>query len=187
MSNEAPGSATQGIEELTVAQCWGLLQGEDLGRLAVDNIDGAPDLFPVNYLVGEEKLYLRSAPGRKLRSIARNPHVAFEVDGQIAGIRWSVVVRGTAERMNVDADIEASGIHELVSASPTSKDNFIRITPSSVSGRRFRVPPRPRRADSASPPSSVENEPGQEHPRSGGTPRSGKPHPIPTVTPRPAD
>ncbi|KAA9111411.1 pyridoxamine 5'-phosphate oxidase family protein [Microbacterium rhizomatis] len=179
-----PSAAESGVEELTVDQCWQMLQSEDLGRVAIDNIDGTPDLFPVNYLVRDEKLYFRSAPGRKLRSIAQNPEVAFEVDGRVAGIRWSVVVRGTAERMNVDAEITEAGVLDLVSASPTRKFNFIRLTPGSVSGRRFRVPPRPRGSSAEAGAIASVSETGHRGVEPTGS-RSTKPLPIPHISPRP--
>jgi hypothetical protein len=65
--------------------------------------------------------------------------VAFEVDAIADGIAWSVVIRGTAVRLDTDDEIVASGVHDLVSANPTAKYNYIRIDPREVMGRRFRV------------------------------------------------
>jgi len=50
---------------------------------------------------------------------------------------WSVVVRGTAERLANDAEIEESGVLALTTATPPVKWNYIRITPTTISGRRF--------------------------------------------------
>jgi hypothetical protein len=49
-----------------------------------------------------------------------------------------VVIKGSARRLDSDAEIHESGVDKLVSASPTAKQDFIRITPDSVTGRRFR-------------------------------------------------
>lgn len=125
------------VEHMGAAECWSLLAGHELGRLALVDEDGKPDLFPVNYLVGGERVYLRSAPGSKLLELVARPDVAFEVDGADAGSYWSVVIRGQAVRLHTDAAIEASGVLDLQSWSPTEKQNFIRVTPSTISGRRF--------------------------------------------------
>ncbi len=131
-----PGEAL--VEKLTTAECWRLLEQRELGRLALDGIDGKPDVFPVNYLVHNGNVFIRSAPGSKLVDIAANPAAAFEVDGEFAAFRWSVIIRGTAHRLDVDAEIHESGVLDLTSWSPTGKHNFVRITPTLITGRRFR-------------------------------------------------
>jgi len=138
-----PSPADLGVRELTTDECWQLVKTSQLGRMALDSIDGRPDLFPLNFLVHDGSLFVRSAPGTKLRSIAANPAVAFEVDGFDETSYWSVVIRANAHRMDVDADIEASGVLELVSWSPTAKHDFVQLIPVAISGRRF--PRQPRR------------------------------------------
>lgn len=135
-----PEAPVAPVERLSTAESWRLLETASLGRLAIDRDDGAPDLVPLNYRVHSGTLVMRTAPGGKLRSIALHPAVAFEVDGENEVHRWSVVIRGVAQRMSVDAEIEESGVLDLVSASPTPKHDFIRLTPSSVTGRRFAKP-----------------------------------------------
>lgn len=131
---------THAVQELADEECWRLLVHGSLGRLAVQSTDGAPDIFPVNYLASQDRrLYLRSAPGSKLMAIAAHPEVAFEIDGYTDVVAWSVVVRGTAERLDADDEIEASGVLELESWNPTAKYDFVRITPRSTTGRSFRL------------------------------------------------
>lgn len=161
------------VEELNTAKCWRLLESASLGRLAVEGHDGRPDVFPVNYLVHNGNIFIRSAPGSKLRSITKHPAVAFEIDGETTNYHWSVVMRAAAHRMDIDTEIEASGILELVSSSPTPKDDFIRLTPETVTGRQF--PKRNRPARSKAPLSES-----GEHPH---TPRAHKPAPIPHFAP----
>ncbi|MGZ8804459.1 MAG: pyridoxamine 5'-phosphate oxidase family protein, partial [Microbacterium sp.] len=123
---------------LKTAQCWRLLEESSIGRLAVQGPEGVPDVFPVNFTVHSGSVYIRSAPGSKLMDIADRPGVAFEADGQDGVSFWSVVIKGTARRLDSDEEIRESGVEDLVTASPTSKQNFIGITPTSVTGRRFR-------------------------------------------------
>ncbi|MFT4136822.1 pyridoxamine 5'-phosphate oxidase family protein [Microbacterium sp.] len=127
------------VEGLRHAECWEVLASLSLGRLAVLGLDGAPDIFPVDYLTHEEQIYVRTAPGSKLMDVAHDPRVAFEVDAVGDELAWSVVVRGTAVRLDADDEIEASGVLELQSTNPTVKSNFLRITPREITGRRFRT------------------------------------------------
>ena len=127
------------VEGLRLNECWEVLASLTIGRLAVLGADGAPDLFPVDYLTHRERIYVRTAPGSKLMDVARDPRVAFEVDAVGDGLAWSVVVRGTAARLDADDEIEESGVLDLQSTNPTVKSNFVRITPREINGRRFRT------------------------------------------------
>lgn len=122
--------------ELDTDACWARLEGESFGRLGVSTDTGV-DIFPINYSVHDRQLFIRSAPGSKLMHIALHPRVAFEVDGIHAGMHWSVVVKGEATRLMSDDEIEESGVLELHTATPTGKWNFVRIRPTSVTGRQF--------------------------------------------------
>lgn len=130
-------SAAEGVEELAESECWRLAASGRLGRFAVTAVDGMPEIFPMNYLVHDRRIYVRSAPGGKLRSIASRPGVAFEVDGATSTHFWSVVVHGLARRLDADDEIERSGALDLLSLSPTPKHDFIEIAPSTITGRRF--------------------------------------------------
>ncbi len=145
---ESTGGGAELVEELPTAECWRLLEHAQLGRLAVDGADGIPDVFPVNFLVHSGAVYIRTSPGSKIASVIARPVAAFEVDGEVPAFRWSVVIRGAAHRVDDATDIRASGILELTSWSPTSKYQVIRLTPSTVTGRRFRrrLPDVPRHA-----------------------------------------
>lgn len=126
-----------GAERLDTAECWRLLEGERLGRLALSDADGVPDVFPVNFIAFEGALYVRTAPGTKLDRVRAQPATAFEIDGGDDSSRWSVVIRGTASLVRDDAEFRASGAGRLVPWSPGRKPFAVKITPGSVSGRRF--------------------------------------------------
>lgn len=125
------------VEHLPTAECWELLEGSALGRLALVRVDGGPDIFPVNYLTHEGSLYIRTARDSKLLHIAHHPVAALEIDGETTGSWWSVVVRGPIDRVTSDAEIRESGVRRLRSWSPTHKLFAIRLTAHTVTGRRF--------------------------------------------------
>ena len=182
-------AARGAVEQLGTAECWRLLERSSLGRLAVEGAGGVPDVFPVNFTVHSGAIYLRSAPGSKLMTIAARPAVAFEIDGEDPRFHWSVVVKGAARRLDSDAEIHESGVEALVSASPTAKHNFICISPSSVTGRRFRKDAmREDEPASATATSTGAHEPQRppEDPRQrpGSEGEEGGPFPIPHFPPR---
>ena len=125
-----------GDEHLTEAECWEQLHSAGLGRLATA-AKGMVEIFPVNYLVHDKAILFRSAPGSKLADLTAAPSVAFEVDGFDGRWHWSVVLHGRAKRLDSEADIIESGIKDLKTWSPTPKFNYVRITPTDVTGRRI--------------------------------------------------
>ncbi|WP_100809778.1 MULTISPECIES: pyridoxamine 5'-phosphate oxidase family protein [unclassified Microbacterium] len=145
-SNGRPGvSGAHAFEHLSVEECWQLVDGAEVGRLAVTGADGTPDVFPLNVLAHDGALYARSAAGSKLSIIADHPEAAIEFDGEKDGYRWSVVARGPAARLETDVDaatdaeIEASGVLRLASTNRGGKPYVIRLRPVTVSGRRIRL------------------------------------------------
>jgi nitroimidazol reductase NimA-like FMN-containing flavoprotein (pyridoxamine 5'-phosphate oxidase superfamily) len=129
-------ASTGPINDLTVDECWDALGSTDLGRLAVRDGDDI-DIFPINYVVTDHIVYFRSAPGSKMIDLTRSPRVAFEADGTTATHWWSVVIKGDAARLTFDTEIQESGVSRLRSDAPTTKWNYVRITPGDITGRRF--------------------------------------------------
>ena len=124
------------VETLSGTDCRGYLNTNSVGRLGVVG-QGGVDIFPVNYLTHRSTVLFRSAPGLKLIDITNNSAVAFEIDGVDNGQRWSVVVRGSAVRLGSDSEIQDTKINQLPTLTPTDKWNYVRITPRTVTGRRF--------------------------------------------------
>ncbi len=130
---------------LDTAACWALLEQESVGRLALTDGDGAPDIFPVNFAAHEGAVYLHTAADIKDVRLAMRPAAAFEIDGHDAEGWWSVVLRGTASRADDPIEIERSGIMHVATASPRRKPHVMKITAATVTGRRFadRAAPKP--------------------------------------------
>lgn len=124
------------VLELSDEQSWKLLESTKHGRLVV-SVAGEPDIFPVNYLVSNRKLYLRTAPGNKLAQLTINAKVLFETDGILSEEAWSVVLRGTARVLTNSSELAAVEELGLKTWVPTLKDFYVEIEPSSISGRHF--------------------------------------------------
>lgn len=91
---------------LTEADCREVLARNHVGRMAFLN-QGRVDIQPIEFVLNDDWLFLRSAYGTKLAALSRTPYVAFEVD-EIAGpFDWrSVVVHGTIYEIP-DEDVPA--------------------------------------------------------------------------------
>lgn len=132
---------TAALPATTLTESWTLLRQGVIGRLAV-LVDGAPDIFPVNYAVDHGSIVFRTATGTK-RSAARHGPCAFEVDGYDAatGEAWSVVAKGTVHEVHdVDEVIDLLGL-ALQPWHGSTKPHLMRFVPETVSGRRFPVTP----------------------------------------------
>ncbi|GAA1718051.1 pyridoxamine 5'-phosphate oxidase family protein [Isoptericola hypogeus] len=121
---------------LTEDECWEFLEGQTVGRLATA-VGGDPEIFPVNFAVAERQVYLKTRPGTKLVEIAVNSHVAFEADEWGPDVARSVVLKGTAEILDHDADLAAAEATGLRSYLQDGKNVWVRIAPAEVSGRRL--------------------------------------------------
>lgn len=130
-------STHEAMEEISTSECWSLVRGTQVGRIAVV-VDSAPDIFPVNHVVDHGSIVLRTAAGTKLFA-ADGRDVAFEVDGFDAatGQAWSVVLKGVAHEVRQMHDVLDAMSLPLFPWVQSSKPHFIRIEPDEVSGRRF--------------------------------------------------
>ncbi|GGI88020.1 pyridoxamine 5'-phosphate oxidase family protein [Pseudarthrobacter scleromae] len=134
----------QPVLELDDEQSWRLLEGTKHGRLVV-SVAGEPDIFPVNYVTANRKIYLRTAPGNKLAQLTINSMVLFETDGILSEEAWSVVLRGKARVLSNSAELAAVEELGLKTWVPTLKDFYVEIEPTSVSGRHFEFGEQPER------------------------------------------
>ena len=128
---------TDPIEMLTSDRSWELLGTQELGRL-VTHVGETIDIFPVNYVVDGEGILFRTAPGSKLFELTVNTDVLFEVDDHTDTDAWSVIIRGYATALEADADVQRAETAGLRPWIPTVKRVYVRIAPTSVSGRAFR-------------------------------------------------
>lgn len=125
------------VTVLTDRQCWDRLAEQQLGRL-VTHVGDVLDVFPVNYTVDRDGIVFRTAEGSKLTELTINDQVLFEVDEYTDTDAWSVIVRGTAHRLDSAEEVRAADRLPLRPWTPTLKYNYVRIIAASVSGRDIR-------------------------------------------------
>ena len=136
--------ADEVVTEMTPEENWSLLEHAQLGRLALSVRDDV-EIFPINFAVFEDALYFRTSPGSKLAGLTANPRVALEADRYDDEEAASVIVKGVAERLELQDDIDAADRLELRPWIPTLKYRWVRISPTHITGRRFARSPEPDR------------------------------------------
>ncbi|CAM3003957.1 pyridoxamine 5'-phosphate oxidase family protein [Prescottella defluvii] len=127
---------TAPVTAVTEQDALDLLATERLGRLVLVT-DDRPDVYPVNYVVHDGKIYFRTAEGDKLTELTLKPLTTFQVDHADATSAWSIVVHGIARTLVRFDEINAAEEFALQSWVPTSKYNFVEIRPTEIHGRRF--------------------------------------------------
>ncbi len=140
-------TAVEDLHPIPEAECWELVAGRRLGRLAVV-VDGLPQVFPVNYAPAQRRLVFRSGPGTKIDAALGGP-AAFEIDAhdEAAGSGWSVLLQGRVEAVADGPEGDQLRRVAVYPAAPGSRPLLFVFTPTAVSGRRFSwgapVPPFP--------------------------------------------
>ena len=132
------------VVRLSEEECWQRLRGSELGRL-VTRVGDVIDIFPINYVVDGTSIVFRTAEGSKLVELTVNDEVLFEVDEHTDADAWSVIVRGSAHVLDTLTEREAADGLGLQPWVPTLKYNYVRISPSSLTGRAFRRTGEPER------------------------------------------
>lgn len=130
-----------GLEILSEAECWELLAGREIGRIAT-SIANKPDIFPVNYKLDGKDIVIHTIPGTKLAAAVLGPGVAFEIDDFSGSVEegdhlgWSVVAHGVGREVELVEDVmyvESLGIRPWTTS---PKFRWLRITVDDISGRR---------------------------------------------------
>ena len=127
-----------GLEVLSFDSCLRLLAAVSVGRVGFV-ANGEVIVLPVNFVMDGQSVVFRTASGSKLLGAEDKNAVAFEADNydDITESGWSVLVNGRAEVVEDDAEIDRLsriGLHSW--ASDLDRPFWIRISPTSVTGRR---------------------------------------------------
>jgi nitroimidazol reductase NimA-like FMN-containing flavoprotein (pyridoxamine 5'-phosphate oxidase superfamily) len=130
------------FEHLNPTECWRLLAETPVGRIGV-LVDSAPEIYPVNYVVDRDAIVFRTGPGEKLRGLDRSPSVCFQIDGidPTARTGWSVLVKGRAAPITHPDQLRRVQQLPLDYWSIGSRPDWVRITPTEVTGRRIHTSP----------------------------------------------
>jgi len=126
-----------GLEVLSTEECSQLLRSRLVGRIGLI-IDSLPAVFPVNYVVFDDLIVIRTRRGSLIASATRNTVVAFEVDDYDpdTGAGWSVMVQGLARELSDIRDIERARESGLAHWLDSRGSRHFSVSLDLVSGRR---------------------------------------------------
>jgi nitroimidazol reductase NimA-like FMN-containing flavoprotein (pyridoxamine 5'-phosphate oxidase superfamily) len=130
-------------EKLDRDECLRLITPGGVGRIAFGGCAG-PVILPVNYLIVEGAVLIRTAIGgpmdEDLRSGVEGCElvIAFEVDRYDHAARegWSVLIRGGAHHVVSDSEHAAAASSGLESWAGGEREQYIKVVPVEITGRR---------------------------------------------------
>jgi hypothetical protein len=125
-----------GLAELTAYESWGLLDSEEIARVAWHGREGV-SIVPVNYTVADGSLWFRTDPYSTLGRECAGQRLAIEIDhlDRATQSAWSVVISGVAEL--VDAADVPDILADLRVWPSGHRPLFIRVEPVDVTGRKL--------------------------------------------------
>ncbi|WP_238147545.1 pyridoxamine 5'-phosphate oxidase family protein [Rothia uropygioeca] len=126
------------VRELTHDESWQVLSRARIARFVTVD-EGEIDITPLNIFASDGRIYFRTAPGSKLTKLQLNPNVALETDKIEGAVAHSVVVRGSARLLTDPAETDRVAAMPLFPWVRTEKLEFVEITPTEITGRRFRL------------------------------------------------
>jgi nitroimidazol reductase NimA-like FMN-containing flavoprotein (pyridoxamine 5'-phosphate oxidase superfamily) len=135
------------LEVLSPDECVRLLRTRSFGRIGL-SADALPVVLPVNYVVVDHSVVIRTGKGTRLSAAARNAIVAFEVDDvdRESGLEWSVMIQGLATETTARTCAQIADAPELARWIDAVGNRHFSISVDRISGRRLRAPgPLPRR------------------------------------------
>ncbi len=135
------------MRELTPDRCWEVIRDERVAHLAQID-DGEPYVTPLSYVIHEGEFHFRTAAGKRVEALRRDPLVCVEISRDKPEGGWeSVVFWGTARFID-DPSTEAAIVSALLTkyhsesalgfSSPSifPEERFlVAITPGRISGR----------------------------------------------------
>lgn len=126
------------MEWLSEEDCLTLLASVSIGRIVYTD-RALPAIMPVNHLVHDGSVLIRTGAGSKLAAAVRHAVVAYEADDLDPETRtgWSVVVIGESSRVEDPDEVDQLSRLPLQPWAPGGHDHLVRITIAEITGRRI--------------------------------------------------
>jgi nitroimidazol reductase NimA-like FMN-containing flavoprotein (pyridoxamine 5'-phosphate oxidase superfamily) len=125
------------LVDLETAECWELVSQQPTCRIAWTSGDG-PTIIPVNHVVFDEALWIRTSAYSSLVQEVDDTKVAILVDRFDPETRlgWSVQLRGIAQVLFHHDEVPEE-VRHLTTWAPGAKPLWVQLRPDEVIGRRL--------------------------------------------------
>ena len=134
----ARSAGQHALQTLTPAECFDLLEPGGIGRVGFAAADGIM-MLPVNFAVTRKTIVFRTAPDTLL-AVYADGRVSFQADhlDEVLHVGWSVLVHGHAHKVTDEREVkQLEDRTRLEPWAAGSRDVYVRITPTRISGRRI--------------------------------------------------
>ncbi len=127
--------------QLDPETCRQRIEPGGVGRVVFGSPRGSVAV-PVNFKVLNGDIVFRTDAAAEVVEAVRRGPVSFEVDHLDDALRegWSVLVSGTGRVVDGDAELESVRTLGITPWAGGTKDRYVRITPSVITGREIRHP-----------------------------------------------
>lgn len=124
------------VTALSEEECWELLAGQEVGRVAYCD-DRGPVVIPVNYVLDRQAILIRLAPYSRLAVHLEDALVSFQIDDYDSYNQsgWSVLLRGKAVHIDASTLPDAEG--QPFPWAEGERNLLVRIRPDEITGRRL--------------------------------------------------
>lgn len=129
------------IDKLNDEESWAVLQANQIGRIASAR-EGAPDIYPVSFIVFDWVIYFRTGVDSRLRQETENRLVAFETATQEPGHFSSTVALGVVEAVADEGLASVLDQVPIIEFAPKENYVWLALRPQEMRGRRLNVVPR---------------------------------------------
>lgn len=126
------------IDHLNDEESWDIIQANQIGRIASAR-EGAPDIYPVTYVVHNWKIYFRTGAESRLRKETDGRLVAFEAGWQMMKHFSSTVALGVLRTMTNSEAARVLDELPIVDFAPDRDYVWMELDPHEVRGRRLNV------------------------------------------------
>lgn len=125
------------LVDLSMDECWKLIEGVELARLAWNSGTG-PIVLPVNFVVHEHAVWMRTTAYSAVAEEVDESQVAVETDDidNETHTGWSVLLRGRAEVLYHEDQVPEA-VQSLHSWPSGARPLWVRLRPDVVTGRRL--------------------------------------------------
>jgi nitroimidazol reductase NimA-like FMN-containing flavoprotein (pyridoxamine 5'-phosphate oxidase superfamily) len=129
-------SRDEGLVEIPLETCERLLEEGAVGLLALAAGDAAPDVRPVNFVLDDRRVVMRTGRGRIYQGACRGEAASFVItqSDRLEHSGWSVVVSG---RLSLCEDDEALLKARVRPWARADKREVVALSMDRISGRRL--------------------------------------------------
>jgi nitroimidazol reductase NimA-like FMN-containing flavoprotein (pyridoxamine 5'-phosphate oxidase superfamily) len=128
----------QTIDKLNDEESWAVVKQNENGRVASAR-EGAPDIYPVSFVVHNWCIYFRTGVDSRLRSDTEGKLVAFETAVQEAHSFSSTVSLGVLTVVTDEQEIAELEQLPIIDFAPRTNYVWMALKPQELRGRRLNV------------------------------------------------